>query len=432
MKVVAFLPAKGSSERVENKNTKLLDGKPLFLHTLEKLMHCDFIDEVYLDSESEEIFALASNVNAKFLRRDRTLASNKTDGHQLFHNEAKKVSADIYIQILCTSPFIKIETIKKGVEVLKNSSNYDSVVLMRKEKQYLWSNGQPLYDKDHIPNSIDLPDSIIETMGLYIVRKEIALSKKMRFGDNVFFLEADATEAIDVNYPDDFILASFIAAGMREKERQLFKNLNSLLTSSILSDILDDLGMPDNITSKLSLNLPNKKILGRAKTLKLRRLEENEDYQGIYRALDSYATIIPNDIIVVENECSEFAYFGELNANLAIRAGAVAAIIDGKTRDTKGVSDLDFPVFAKQTTCKDVRKRATVESINKKISLCGIEVTPGDLIFGDNDGIVVIPSKYETLIINKALETLNKEKNVLLHITTGYSTDNILKNTGGF
>ena len=46
MKVVAFLPAKGSSERIENKNIKLLDGKPLFLYTLEKLVKCDFIDEV--------------------------------------------------------------------------------------------------------------------------------------------------------------------------------------------------------------------------------------------------------------------------------------------------------------------------------------------------------------------------------------------------
>ena len=47
------------------------------------------------------------------------LATNDTDGHSLFYNEAKKVEADIYIQILGTSPFIKKETIQKGIEVLK-------------------------------------------------------------------------------------------------------------------------------------------------------------------------------------------------------------------------------------------------------------------------------------------------------------------------
>ncbi len=56
MKIVAFLPVKGTSSRIENKNIKLLDGKPLFLHTLEKLSSCSFIDEVYLDSESEKNF----------------------------------------------------------------------------------------------------------------------------------------------------------------------------------------------------------------------------------------------------------------------------------------------------------------------------------------------------------------------------------------
>lgn len=113
MKVVAFLPAKGNSERVENKNVKLLDGKPLFLHNLEKLSDCDFIDDVYLDSESDTIFELASEVDCKFMHRDPLLATNKTDGHQLFYNEARQVDADIYIQLLGTSPFIRKDTIKK-------------------------------------------------------------------------------------------------------------------------------------------------------------------------------------------------------------------------------------------------------------------------------------------------------------------------------
>ena len=48
MKIVAFLPAKGSSSRVKNKNLQLLDGKPLFLHTLEKLVASNIFDDVYL------------------------------------------------------------------------------------------------------------------------------------------------------------------------------------------------------------------------------------------------------------------------------------------------------------------------------------------------------------------------------------------------
>jgi len=405
MKVVAFLPAKGSSNRIENKNIKLLDGKPLFLRTLEKLVNCDFIDEVYLDSESDVVFDLAEPVECKFLKRDPKLANNSTDGHRLFYNEVSKVDADIYIQILCTSPFIKPETIKKGIEILKNSNEYDSVVLIKKDKQYLWSSNQPLYNRHHIPNSIDLPDTIIETMGLYIVKKEIAHKKQMRYGENVYLLEADPIEAIDVNYPKDFEFAEYIAAGIRQEETKLFKNLAYVLNSAMLSDILDDMNI-NGVINGLQLNIKSKKILGRAKTLKIRNLKEGEDYRGIYDALNSYSTIGINDIIAVENECSDYAYFGELNANLAIRSGAIGAIISGKTRDYKNVKDLDFPVFAYGQKCKDVRKRATLESINKKIVIDGIEILPGDLVFGDIDGIVVIPRKYEKEIIEKAINTI--------------------------
>lgn len=431
MKVVAFLPAKGTSSRIENKNIKLLDGKPLFLHTLEKLVACHFIDEVYLDSESDEIFDLAENVKCKFLKRDASLATNATDGHSLFYNEASRVDADIYIQILGTSPFIEPSTIKKGVDVLLENPEYDSAVLMKKEKQYLWEGKQPLYDKHKIPNSVDLPDTIIETMGLYIVRKSVILDKKKRFGESVFFLEADAVEAVDVNYPDEFVLANFIAAGMREKERQLFRNMANKLTSSMLSDILDDFGFSNTITA-LNLNLNHKKLLGRAKTLKLRELREGEDFRGIYNALESYATIVPNDIIVVENECSDYAYFGEMNANLAIRSGAIGAIINGKTRDSKEVLDLDFPVFSTGTKCKDVRKRGTLESINKKINIFGVDVVPNDLIFADNDGIVVIPKSHERVVLEKAFETMNKEKNILSGILSGMAIEDILNKNGEF
>ena len=67
MKVVAFLPAKGSSSRIESKNMKLLDGKPLFLHTLEKLVNSKLFDDVYLDTESEDVIEAASEINCKIL-----------------------------------------------------------------------------------------------------------------------------------------------------------------------------------------------------------------------------------------------------------------------------------------------------------------------------------------------------------------------------
>ena len=432
MKVVAFLPVKHNSERIESKNTKLLDGKPLFIHTLEKLNLCEEIDEIYLDTESDEILEIASEVNHLPLKRAPELATNKTDGHQLFYNAARQVDADLYVQILCTSPFISAATIDKAIKDLKTDASFDSAVLIRKEKMYTWdSSTKPNYDPDKIPNSNTLDDTLIETMGLYITNKEVALEQKKRYGKKPLMIEASPLEAVDVNYPEDFEFAEYIMAGIREKSNVKFRNLSRLLGSAMLSDILDDLNQ-DSFIGGLKLNISGKQILGRAKTVKIRTLKEGEDFRGIYDTLQSYDTVVPGDIIVVENEESNYAYFGSLNASLSIRQGAIGAIIGGNTRDYTEVKNLDFPVFAKGYTARDVRKRATLESINKSICLEGINISPGDLIFADHDGIVVIPKQLEEKVLHLAMETISTENRILQDIAKSIHYNELTQSHGDF
>ncbi|MDH5914542.1 cytidyltransferase [Vibrio splendidus] len=432
MRVIAFLPAKGSSSRIESKNMKLLDGKPLFLYTLEKLVNSGLFDEVFLDTESQDVIDAASEIECSIMRRDPELASNKTDGNKMFYNEVKHSESDIYVQVLCTSPFINMDTIKSGIEKLKASSEFDSAVLIRKERQYTWSEKGPEYDMNSIPNSVDLGDTIIETMGLYIVKRDAALSLRRRIGNSPYLLEASPLEAIDVNWPEDFQLAELIAAGEREKSRKLLGNIKNHLSSCILSDLLDDLGYPNQVIKGLTPNIDGTKLLGRAKTLKLRKLEDGESYKGIYDALYSYDTIVPNDIILVENETPDFAYFGELNANLAIRSGASGVIVNGMTRDNIEVIGTGLPVFAQGYTCQDVRKRATTESFNKTINLNGIKVEPECLVFADSEGVIIIPKSIEEDVINEVYKRSANEKKILSEIALGADVDSLTKKYGFF
>jgi regulator of RNase E activity RraA/CMP-N-acetylneuraminic acid synthetase len=432
MKIAAFLPAKGSSSRVENKNIRLLDGKPLFLHMLEKLAMASFIDEVYLDTESEEIIAAASEANVRIMRRSPDLATNRTDGNQLFLNEVRHCDADICIQVLGTSPFIELETIVRGLDAIRDSDEFDSALLVRRDRQYTWKNGRPEYNLEHIPNSVDLPDTIIETMGLYIVKREVALRTGRRIGDHPFLIDASPLEAVDVNWPEDFRFAELIAAGKREKDRRLLGNIRNQLTSSLLSDLLDDLGAPNQVVKGLHSTIDGAKIFGRAKTLKLRRLREGEDFKGIYEALKSYETIVPNDVILVENDVPEFAYFGELNANLAIRSGAAGVIVNGMTRDTREVKATGLPVFARGSTCQDVRKRATVESFNKTVDFSGVAVKPGCLVFADAEGVVIIPQKLEREVMEEVFRRMATEKRILVDISMGSDVADITQRYGFF
>lgn len=438
MKVYAFVPAKGTSERVHNKNIRFLDGERLFIRALKKLLQCQEIDEVFLDTESEEMYKMVDYLPIKFMKRSPELANNKTDGHKMLLNEIQSFSdADIYVQLLCTSPFIEPETIDNAIRVLKNSEKYDSAILMKKDKFYFWENGQPVYDKAHIPNSKDLPETLIESMGLYIIKKEAALAYKRRYGENPCMIYGKLKELIDVNTDEDFEFAENFSQGLKREENKKLALIKHLVTSAALSDIIDDINIEKNticgmVTNGFRPNIKNSKLFGRAATLRLRKLDKDEPFQGIYGALESYDSICENNIIVVENELSEYAYFGDLNARLAIRAGASGAIINGATRDKKMTEILGFPVFAKSYNSQDVRRRATLDYYDKPVNISGIKVNPNDLIFIDEGAMVVIYKKYEKEIINRVLDTFSTEKNIVKDILCNNNVEKIVTKNGYF
>jgi regulator of RNase E activity RraA/CMP-N-acetylneuraminic acid synthetase len=432
MKVAAFLPAKGSSSRIPNKNMMLLDGEPLFLHTLTKLINIPAIDEVYLDTESAEIMAMADDVPCRMLQRPVDLASNQTDGNALFAWEVQHTDADICLQVIGTSPFLRRETIERAIAILRDDPAYDSVVAIRREKQYRWQDGKPAYDIQHIPNSVDLPETTIEAMSLYAVRRDTVLQTGRRIGDRPYVIELDPIEAIDVNWPKDFELAELIAAGLREQDGRLLANVRQLLSSALLSDILDGMGLDGVLSSGFSLNLPQAKLLGRAKTMQIDACPDDSQFQKIYDSLALYDHVVPNDIIVVANRVPEYAFFGELNANLALRAGAAGAIIDGVTRDTRETSDIQFPVLSKGRYCKDTRRRGIVTSKNRSVVIDGVTIRKNDLIFADRDGIVVIPRAVEHEVMERALKAMADERRILVDIAQGADTSTLVQRYGFF
>lgn len=436
MKVYAFVPAKGNSERVENKNKRILNGEMLYVKALKTLLQCKEIDKVFLDTESEEMYELVDYLPIEFMKRSPDLASNKTDGHKMFLNEVNSYpGADIYVQLLCTSPFVKPSTIDNAIKFLKENPQYDSSILMKKDKFYLWENGKPLYDINHIPNSVDLSETIIESMGLYISTRESAIKTNRRYGDNPHFVYGELEELIDINTPEDLLFAQTFANGLQQKESAKFKLLKHFLTSALLADIIDDFSIKygeccGGVVNGLQPNIINSKLLGRASTIKLRKLKENEDFTNIYNALEHYKYIGENDIIIVDNELSDFAYFGDLNARLAIRAGAQGAIINGATRDKDNTITLNFPVYSKKYNAVDVRRRATLDYINKPISLDGVIINPQDLIFADECALVVIYKKFENEIFDFVFNKYANEKNIVNDILQ-FKDINEIKNVRG-
>jgi regulator of RNase E activity RraA len=332
---------------------------------------------------------------------------------------------------MCTSPFIQRETIEEALKVVENGE-YDSVVLIKKEAVYEWEKGKPKYDKDRIPNRAEMDQRIVEAMGMYVVDGSVASTLKRRIGNKPYMLQGAPIDLIDIKTPEDLYLSRTIAAGIRAEENKYLRLLKTFLNSAILSDICDELGLDCVLPPEYVSNIPRVKLLGRARTLKIREALRSDPPDAIYEALEAYKYVDDNDVLVVGTECPDVAYFGDLNMSLAIRSGASGAIIGGVTRDTVRTHIAHFPVFAKGRYCKDVKSRGALEGINVPLEIDGIKLNYGDLIFADDDGIVVIPNRHEDTIIERALEVVSKEASIIASILKKDSTDEMIDKHGYF
>jgi regulator of RNase E activity RraA/CMP-N-acetylneuraminic acid synthetase len=437
VRVIGFVPAKGSSDRIKSKNLQILDGEFLFRRKLRQLIESGVFDEVWLDTESDEIAALAADLPVRIMRRDPALASNATDGHALFANECRSVpGGDIYVQALCTAPFVGADTLRRAVAALRHASETDSLVAVTFEKHYEWADGDPTYGRGRIPNSVELPRRTIEAMSLYMMRASSTFFPEKRFGARPVLFELTAEERLDINYTPDLELAETICAGARQKETMLFRALRPHLSSCVFSDLTKDLGMTCTLPQPLKA-VSGQRLLGRAKTLKLTTLPEGSSreggqWKGIYDALRSYAFIRSGDVIVVSTDVPDRAYFGELNAHLAVRAGAVGVVVDGITRDVEAVRPLELPVFARGIWANDIKYEGTTAAMNTAVEMGGVPVRNNDVVFGDGDGVVVIPAERWDEILRQSLDAIENESRVRLNAALGRPVGELLEKFGYF
>lgn len=434
-RITVFVPAKGHSERIGNKNLQVLDGEHLFKRKLRQMLECPLVDEVVLDTDSEEIARLASDLPVTYLRRPSSLASNATDGHEMFAFECGAVQpSDIYVQALCTAPFVSSDTLTRALTRLIEEPGADSLVAVARTKQYLWDGQSPLYGAGRIPNSVDLPPTVIEAMSLYAVRRQSGgRPPQRRFGDRPILFDLDAIEQIDVNVPADLVLAEAVCAGQRSRENLRLRAMKSHLSSPVLSDICADLGLNGVLPPVLRPTSPGK-LLGRAKTLQLVAVprQDPEAWKGIYGALESYRFIRSGDIIMVANEVGQRAYFGDLNANLAVRTGAQGVVVDGFTRDTAEVTKLGLPVYSHGGWCRDIKYEGTLGSMNMPVKMSGIPVSNGDMVFADAEGVVVIPSERWAEVEEQAWNVISNEGRIRMYAAQGREVDEILSECGAF
>ncbi|MDP5274803.1 RraA family protein [Chengkuizengella axinellae] len=210
-----------------------------------------------------------------------------------------------------------------------------------------------------------------------------------------------------------------------------FDKLSIILHSAVISDVLDDLGYTNQVVHSGLKGLDsNSVVMGRAFTVLAVDVYQQPEspYQKQMEAVDH---LKKGDLFVVTtNGSTRSAFWGELLSTSARARGARGAIVDGLTRDTAKIIEMKFPVFTKGFIPIDSKGRNEVIDYNVPIECGGVKIQPDDLMFGDRDGIVVVPQKVESLVIQKALEKLEAEDKVREKLLEGVTTEEVYKELG--
>lgn len=133
----------------------------------------------------------------------------------------------------------------------------------------------------------------------------------------------------------------------------------------------------------------------------------NQPFGLMLRALDD---LQKNEVYVCTGASHSYALWGELMSTCAMNRGAVGAVVDGYSRDTRGILDLNFPCFSRGRYAQDQRPRGKVIDLRCSIRMGAVSIQPGDIIFGDLDGVCVIPRQIETEVFEAAWQKAHGEK----------------------
>lgn len=137
--------------------------------------------------------------------------------------------------------------------------------------------------------------------------------------------------------------------------------------------------------------------------------------------LEALDDLQKNEVYICSGSSPSYALVGELMMTRAKIRGAAGAVVNGYSRDTTGILELDFPVFSYGRYAQDQGPRGKVIDFRVPIELDGVRVNPGDIIIGDLDGVCVVPQEHEKEVFVRAFEKARGEKIVLKAIQEGMS-----------
>jgi N-acylneuraminate cytidylyltransferase len=205
---------KGNSERLPDKNIRLLNGKPVCHWIIESLSESKYINEIIINTDSEKIKETVSDFKlVKVLDRPDFLLGDAVSMQPLLAHDIEYAKNDYIFQTHSTNPLLSTETIDKSIETyFDNLNKYDTLFSVTPiQQRFYFKNGKPVnHDPNNMIQTQRLEPIYHENSCLYIFSRQTNRKVKNRIGTNPYFFEMDHLESTDIDEWHDFLWAEFL------------------------------------------------------------------------------------------------------------------------------------------------------------------------------------------------------------------------------
>ncbi|TVR67454.1 MAG: RraA family protein [Spirochaetaceae bacterium] len=213
-------------------------------------------------------------------------------------------------------------------------------------------------------------------------------------------------------------------------DSELFTLMRDTLYTPVVGDILDTLGYEHQfLPPGIKPMRDNMVVAGRAMPVLMMDVygPQEEPFGLMTNALDD---LRPDEVYLAAGAHHRSANWGEIMTATARTRGAAGAVVFGYHRDSRQVLDQHFPVFSLGGFAQDSGPRMKVADFRLRIEIESVLVRPGDIVFGDLDGVVIVPRETEEEVFRRALEKAQGEKIVRAEIEAGMSSTEAFRKYG--
>jgi len=212
--VVALVPMRHHSVRVEGKNYRMIAGKPLYAYILETLLKCVQVSKIVVDTDSPVITEGIRDAypQVEIIPRHPHLTADDIPMNEILIHDAEQVGGDFFLQTHSTNPLLRAETIASAIDTFfRGWPESDSLFSVTPFQTRLWTQGgEPVnHDPSKLIPTQNLEPLLVENSCLYIFSRDGLMEHQNRIGQNPILFRIDDEEAIDVDTEWELRLAEY-------------------------------------------------------------------------------------------------------------------------------------------------------------------------------------------------------------------------------